>query len=50
MVRISICLALFLQACASHVMRCDAHLQAINAPAEKPALSEKAAAAGTSTP
>jgi hypothetical protein len=33
MARIIFCLTLLLQACASHVVRCDAHLQPINAPA-----------------
>jgi hypothetical protein len=32
-----------LQACASHAVRCDAHLQPINAPAEKAAVVEKPA-------
>jgi hypothetical protein len=33
MARVIICLTLLLQACGSHVVRCDAHLQPINAPA-----------------
>jgi hypothetical protein len=37
MARLIICFTLLLQACASHAVRCDAHLQAINAPAGKPA-------------
>jgi hypothetical protein len=33
MARIIVCVTLLLQACGSHVVRCDAHLQPINAPA-----------------
>jgi hypothetical protein len=47
MVRIIVCLMLCLEACTSHIVRCDAHLQPINAPAEKvtnkPAAAVKAA-------
>ena len=33
-------MALGLAGCAGHEVRCDAHLQAINAPAPKPALDD----------
>jgi hypothetical protein len=48
MARIIFCLTLLLQACASHVVRCDAHLQPINAPRATPA--EKAADVGETVP
>jgi hypothetical protein len=50
MARIIICLMLFLPACASQVVRCDSHLQAINPPAAKPALSENGVPGGARTP
>jgi hypothetical protein len=50
MARFVICLTLFLQACASHVVRCDARLQPINAPAAKSVLSEEAAPDGEPAP
>jgi hypothetical protein len=37
MARFIVCFILLLQGCASHALRCDAHLQPINAPAAKPA-------------
>jgi hypothetical protein len=33
--RVMICLLLMLSACAAPVVRCDKHLEAINAPAAK---------------
>jgi hypothetical protein len=35
MARLILCFSVFLQACAPHALRCDAHLQAINAPLQK---------------
>ena len=40
MARLILCLTLLLQACASHNVRCDAHLQPINAAAENGAPTE----------
>jgi hypothetical protein len=39
MVRLILCLNFFLQACTSHAVRCDAHLQPINAPADRASAS-----------
>jgi hypothetical protein len=37
MFRFIICLSILLQGCASHAVRCESHLQPINAPAPKSA-------------
>jgi hypothetical protein len=47
MARWILCFSVVLQACTSHAVRCDAHLQPINAPAAKsvPAVPAPAKAA-----
>jgi hypothetical protein len=50
MARIIICFSLLLQACTPHMIRCDTHLQPINAPADKATPAQKAADAGTTAP
>jgi hypothetical protein len=50
--RVMICLLLMLSACATPVVRCDKHLEAINAPAAKiePAAKNASAAANRRLP
>jgi hypothetical protein len=50
MTRFILCLTVFLHACASHAVRCDAHLQPINAPADKSAAAGKPVSAGKAAP
>jgi hypothetical protein len=47
MTRLILCLTVLLQGCSSHAVRCDSHLQAINAPADKRAAAEKPTSAET---
>jgi hypothetical protein len=44
MARWILCLTVLLQACTSHAVRCDAHLQPINAPADRAATGVQKAA------
>lgn len=44
MMRVMFCLFLLLPACASHAVRCDAHLRPINAQAPVPAKGAAPAA------
>jgi len=49
MARWILCFTVVLQACASHAVRCDTHLQPINAPAAKSAPAGPAATGPAAT-